>query len=149
MNIFSVAFRPRAGVFIAGMVLLLAACAGGPMMITDETTPAEIIQRAQEASDKNRYGLALNYYQALLERFPGDIELICTAEYEIAFIHYKQKKYTQARQELNALLERYDTPNELLLPRQFKRLAVIVLERITEKERTRDPISEFFLLFKT
>lgn len=118
-------------------------------MITDETTPAEIIQRAQEASDKNRYGLALNYYQALLERFPGDIELICTAEYEIAFIHYKQKKYTQARQELNALLERYDTPNELLLPRQFKRLAVIVLERITEKERTRDPISEFFLLFKT
>jgi hypothetical protein len=107
-----------------------------------------MIQRAQEASDKSRYGLALEYYQALLERHGSDLELVCTAEYEIAFIHYKQKKYTVARTELNALLERYNTPEEPLLPRRFKRLASIVLEQIDGKEQKSDPIADFLMLFK-
>ena len=133
---------------MAALALAVSACAYGPAIITDETTPAEMIQRAQEASDKNRYGLALEYYQALLSRHGGNIEMVCTAEYEIAFIHYKQKKYAQAREELNALLERYNTPDEALMPRQFKRLASIVLDRITEKEQTKDPIADFLMLFK-
>jgi tetratricopeptide (TPR) repeat protein len=134
--------------YILGAALLISACAYGPAVITDETTPAELIQRAQEASDKNHYDLALEYYQALRDRYGDDIELICTAEYEIGFIYYKQKRYDEARTELNALLDRYNTPDEMLMPRQFKRLATIVLERITEKEKTKDPIADFLMLFK-
>jgi outer membrane protein assembly factor BamD (BamD/ComL family) len=141
-------FWPRRLAFIAALALIISACAYGPAVITDETTPAEIIQRAQEASDKNRYGLALEYYEALLLRHSNDIELVCTAEYEIAFIHYKQRKYLQAREELNALLKRYNTPDEALMPSQFKRLAVIVLERIDEKEKTADPVGDFLMIFK-
>jgi hypothetical protein len=59
--------------------------------------------------------------------------MICQAEYEIAFIHYKQKKYDAARGEFEALLVRYNTPDEELLPAQFKKLATIVLARIDEK----------------
>jgi tetratricopeptide (TPR) repeat protein len=135
-------------VFPAVLALFFAACVSGTAVITDETSPAELIQRAQEASDRNRYGLALQYYQALLERNSDKPDLVCTAEYEIAFIHYKQKKYPQAREELNTLLERYNTPDEELLPPQFKVLANIVLEQITEKEKIRDPISELLMLFK-
>jgi outer membrane protein assembly factor BamD (BamD/ComL family) len=127
---------------IAALSLGIAACAGGAG-IREELSPAELIQRAQEASDRNRYKLALQYYQALLERNPSNIDLVCTAEYEIAFIHYKQKKYAEARTELNVLLERYNTPDEELLPQQFKRLAAIVLERITEKETPRFPFTLF------
>jgi tetratricopeptide (TPR) repeat protein len=139
---------PRRLAFSAALTLIISACAYGPAVITDETTPAEMIQRAQEAYDKNRYDLALEYYEALLMRHSDNIELVCTAEYEIAFIHYKQKKYPQAREELNALLERYNTPDETLMPRQFKRLAVIVLERRGEKEKTADPVGDFLMLFK-
>jgi outer membrane protein assembly factor BamD (BamD/ComL family) len=110
--------------------------------ISPDLSSAELIQRAQEASDNNRYNIALQYYEALLERNRYNIDLVITAEYEIAFIHYKQKKYQQAREELNNVLERYNTPDEELLPQQFKRLAIIVLERITEKENTQ------FSLFK-
>jgi hypothetical protein len=60
-----------------------------------------------------------------------------TAEYHIAFIHYKQGKYEQARIELNKLLGYYDTPDEELLPPHFKRLAYIVLESIEQKENKR------------
>jgi outer membrane protein assembly factor BamD (BamD/ComL family) len=128
---------------LAGAALLVSACAS-TVNIPDDLSPAELIQRAQEASDRNRYKVALQYYQALLERNSGKPDMVCTAEYEIGFIHYKQKKYAEARSELNALLERYNSPDAELLPQQFKRLATIVLDRITEKEKPRFP----FTLFK-
>jgi len=115
--------------------LCLAACATGALNIPQELTPAELIQRAQEASDRNRYNQALQYYTALLERNSTNIDLVCTAEYEIAFIYYKQKKYNQAKEGFNSLLERYEAPDGNMLPPQFKRLATIVLERIREKEK--------------
>ena len=125
--------RFTAVVFFAA--LCLAACATGNLNIPHDLTPAELIQRAQEASDRNRYNQALQYYQALLERNSTNIDLVCTAEYEIAFIHYKQKKYSQAKEGFQSLLERYDAPDGDLLPPQFRRLATIVLERISEKEK--------------
>jgi tetratricopeptide (TPR) repeat protein len=111
--------------------------------IPENLSPAEIIQRAQEASDHNRYKTALRYYQALLERNPYNMELVCTAEYEIAFIYYKQKQYPAAREKLNDLLDRYDSPDEEILPKQFKRLANIVLLQITEKETPKFPLTLF------
>ena len=115
--------------------LCFAACATGASNIPEDLTPAELIQRAQEASDRNRYNQALQYYMALLERNSTNIDLVCAAEYEIAFIYYKQKKYSQAKEGFQSLLERYDSPEGDFFPPQFKRLAAIVLERINEKEK--------------
>ena len=117
-----------------GITLFISGCAS-TLNISEDLSPAELIQRAQEASDRNRYRVALQYYQALLDRNRDKIDLVITAEYEIAFIHYKQRKYQQSRTELESLLEYYNSPDEELLPLQFKRLAQIVLERITEKEK--------------
>jgi outer membrane protein assembly factor BamD (BamD/ComL family) len=116
--------------------LCFSACATGTLNISQSLSPSELIQRAQEASDRNRYNYALQYYQALRERNSANAELVCVAEYEIAFIHYKQKKYIQARTELNALLDRYASGEENLPP-QFSLLAKKVLERIDEKEKSR------------
>jgi outer membrane protein assembly factor BamD (BamD/ComL family) len=117
--------------------MCFCACVGGPQNISEDLSPSELIQRAQEASDRNRYKIALQYYQALLERNLYNIDLVCTAEYEIAFIYYKQKKYALSKDGFNALLERYNTPDEENLPPQFKLLALKVLERIDEKEKPR------------
>jgi outer membrane protein assembly factor BamD (BamD/ComL family) len=112
----------------------LSACATGNLNIPEDLSSSELIQRAQEASDRNRYNQALQYYTALLERNRTNIDLVCTAEYEIAFIYYKQKKYSQAKEGFNSLLERYDAPGGDMLPPKFKRLATIVLDSISEKE---------------
>jgi len=116
--------------------ILLSSCAS-TIQISEDLSPAEIIQRGQEALDRNRYGTAIQYYQALYDRNQSNIDLVITAEYHIANIHYKQGKYDLARAELNTLLEYYNTPDEELLPQHFKRLALIVLERIEEKENSR------------
>jgi outer membrane protein assembly factor BamD (BamD/ComL family) len=129
----------KAGFILALITLLIplfSSCTS-TVKITDDMSPAELIQRAQEASDRNRYNIALQYYEALYDRNRSNIDLVITAEYEIAFIHYKQKKYHQSREELNAILAYYNSPDEELLPQHFKRLAQIVLKSIEEKESQR------------
>ena len=116
------------------VILLAASCASKPVVIPDDLTVMELIQRAQEASDRNKYKISLQYYDTIIQRFPYDIDSICAAEYEIAFIHYKQKKYEIAKTEFNKLLERYNTPDEELLPSQFKILSQKILARIAEIE---------------
>jgi tetratricopeptide (TPR) repeat protein len=118
-------------------VFLFFSCASSAN-ISEELSPAEIIQRAQEASDKNRYNLALQYYQALNDRNRSNIDLVITSEYEIAFIHYKQKKYQQAKTEFINVLEYYNTPDEELLPQHYKKLSTIVIERIDKKTKLRE-----------
>jgi outer membrane protein assembly factor BamD (BamD/ComL family) len=121
------------GIYLALAVLLsLAACASGPVDIPEDMPATKIIQRAQEASDSNKYNIALQYYEALRERYAASQEYLCTAEYEIAFIMYKQKRYLEARSGLESLVARYDNVDAELLPPQFKILAEKVLARITE-----------------
>jgi outer membrane protein assembly factor BamD (BamD/ComL family) len=114
-------------------------CASRQVTIPEDLTVMELIQRAQEASDRNRYKVSLQYYETIINRFPYDIDSICAAEYEIAFIHYKQKKYDIAKAEFQVLLERYDTPDQELLPPQFKILSEKILARITEIENRKKP----------
>ncbi|MDR0568870.1 MAG: hypothetical protein LBG87_06660 [Spirochaetaceae bacterium] len=115
-------------------VFALADCASS-LAIPPELTPPELIQKAQAESDKNRYSRALQYYEAILERYPSYIDEICAAEYEIAHIHYKRKKYSLAETGYTNLLDRYNTPDAELLPPQFRRLAEIGLQKIAEKQR--------------
>ena len=124
---------------IFAAVLLISACRTAPVNISQDLSPAELIQRAQEASDRNRYDVALQYYRALQERYSDSIDLAITAEYEIALINYKQKNYQIAREGFTSLLEYYDSPDEELLPQHFKLLANIVLARIDEEENQRQP----------
>jgi len=120
--------------FPLAIALLFSACAS-TVKIGEELSPAEIIQRANEAMDRNRYNVAKQYYEALRERNQSNIDFVITAEYHIAFIHYKQKRYEQARSELNAVLAYYNEPDAELYPQHFKRLSEIVINTIDEKEK--------------
>jgi outer membrane protein assembly factor BamD (BamD/ComL family) len=119
--------------FALTLTLLFSSCVS-TVTISDDLSPAELIQRANEAMDRNRYKTAIQYYQALHDRNLSNTDLIITAEYHIAFIHYKEGKYEQARSELGAVLDYYNTPDEELLPQHYKRLSQIVLKSIDEKE---------------
>ena len=119
------------------MAIILTACVTGPVVIPEDITTAELIQKAQEAADRNKYSVSLQYYETIIERFPYEVESVIAAEYEIGFIHYKQKKYDIAKIELTDLLERYNIPDEELLPPQFKILSKIVLGKIEKQDKLR------------
>ena len=120
------------------VMLFAVSCLSKPLVIPEDLSPMELIQRAQEASDRNKYNVSLQYYETILQRFPFDIDSICAAEYEIAFIHYKQKRYDLAKEGFTKLLERYNTPDEELLPPQFKILSQKILATIKEIEDRRN-----------
>jgi outer membrane protein assembly factor BamD (BamD/ComL family) len=117
------------------MSVFFTACYTGPVKLADDVTAAQLIQQGQAAYEWNRYGQAVQYYEAILERFPDNIDQVCEAQYEIARIHYKQKKFSQAREELEALRARYDTEEGEMLPTKFKILSEIVLGQIGEKQK--------------
>ena len=119
------------------VLVMAVSCATGPLTISYDLSPPELIQRGQEASHRNRFAHALQYYEALLERFPFDTDYVLAAEYEIAFIHYRQRRFDMARTGFNNILERYDHPDAELLPPQFRVLSLIVLARIDEAESSR------------
>ena len=130
------------GWFLIGAALVLfAACSSTPAEIPNDLGAPELIQRAQEASDRNRYKVSLVYYETVLERFPDDMEYVCAAEYEIAFINYKHKNYEAAREGFNSLLARYDGQDSELLPQQFRILSNMILDKIGEIENRRKPAS--------
>ncbi|AEJ19036.1 hypothetical protein [Gracilinema caldarium] len=118
-------------IIIAGSFL---SCTSTPVVIPEDLTPMELVQRAQDATDKNQYEVAIQYYQAILDRYSDNIEMICTAEYEIAFIKYKQKKYAEAKAGFSALLKRYEAVDAEFLPTQYKILSEKVLAKM-ELER--------------
>ena len=119
--------------FLAVLLLTVGSCATGPVQVPEDTSPTKIIQRAQEATDLNKYKIAVQYYEILLERY-GDInEYYCIGEYEIAFIRYKQRRYVEARSGFENLLSLYNSEGGDTLPPQFKILALKVLAKMDEK----------------
>jgi len=121
--------------------LLLSACATGRVTVAYGTSPEELIQRAHEASDRNRFGHALQFYKAMLELFGDEPALAVNAKYEIGFIHERRRDFDEARFWLNAVLDLYAEPGGELLPDKFRVLALIVLERMGDSRARRQPRS--------
>lgn len=126
--------RSRAAlVLILVVVAALTACRTAPVVIGPELTRAELFQRAQEAFDQDRYEVALQYYNAVVERFADQPGVRAEAEYEIAFIAYKQEEYEQALALFQALLERYRSEPEGSLPEWPRVLSVRLVETIEDR----------------
>jgi outer membrane protein assembly factor BamD (BamD/ComL family) len=119
--------------FLTVFILALVSCASGPLVVPEDMPPSKIIQKAQEATDINRYKLAIQYYQVLLERYGNNDEYYCIGEYEIAFIRYKQKRYAEARRGFENLLVLYGSEERKNLPPQFKVLSEKVLDTMNKK----------------
>lgn len=120
-------------VLLLGSILLVfGSCQTVPEEIPPGLSQMEMFQRAQEASDEGRYDVALQYYEEFLVRFPQEPGPIVEAEYEIAFIAYKQERYEDAIAGFEAVIGRYDEDDAAELPAWPLVLSEKLLERIDE-----------------
>jgi outer membrane protein assembly factor BamD (BamD/ComL family) len=115
---------------------LFVACSSAPKAIPEDLSARELVQRAQEATDAYHYDAAVLYYTALRERFGSDPLSKTTADYEIAYIAYKQERYAEAKEGFENLLARYAGPDGPSLPPRFAVLSKKVLEMIADKTKT-------------
>lgn len=129
-------------------IIILSACQSTPPEIEEGLNPAELFQRAQEAViNDSDYETAMAYYEAVLERFPNDIQNRVIAEYEIAFLYHKMGDDKKAKQLFSTLLEKYEGEKAQVLPQwpkvlSEKLISIIEEEGRRKKEQEAEPSSE-------
>lgn len=115
----------------AALALVLSlSCAAAPAPLAEDATAQEIVQRAQEASDRRAWKEAIAGYRMLIDRWGSDPALLCAGEYEIALILYKQGKYAESKALLEGILARYEGPGAASLPPRYAILAGKVLPEV-------------------
>ncbi len=123
--------KNRAILLLSILGVVLAACQSTPEQIASDLPPREYFQKAQEAVvERSDYDTALFYYQTFLERYPEDMQRSAEAEYEVAFIFYKQNDLVTAERLFTNLLTRYQSNGAELLPQWPRTLAEKILEKI-------------------
>lgn len=122
---------------VAGILLLVLAagsCSSTPETIPEDLEPIEYFQQAQKlAMEDNDYQNAIRYYRTFIQRHPDDIQNVVEAQYEIAFLYYKQGEYTRSKEEFNKLLSYYEGGGQNVLPEWPQILGQKILDKIEEE----------------
>lgn len=100
--------------------------------IPEDYTSTQIIQLGQEAYDKGDYSESEYYYKEVIERYGADTATYVEALYELGHIYLKTKKYENAKNCFDEILNVYDLDIQNQLPRTYKKLAQIGLSKIPE-----------------
>ena len=119
---------------LLGSSLALTGCSSGPPVIPEDLSVLQFFQRAQEETENREWENALYYYKTFIERNPDDLPNVTAARYEIAFIQYKQKDYTNAAKDFRELLDFYEkTDLPLSFPLWPKVLARKVMQTMKDR----------------
>lgn len=115
--------------------MALASCKSTPVIITDDMTAQELIQKGQDAYQKGKYKNSQKYYQAVIDRYGTDVSLYVEAQYEIGHLYMKQKKYKQAEPYFQEIKEIFANSIPGTLPAAYNKLADIEIAKIPENKK--------------
>ncbi len=120
----------------AVLLFLFSGCRGVPKSIPENLQPEEYFKNAQSAVvDWGNYKAALFYYQEFIKKYPDMKGKVIEAEYEIAFIHYKQENYSESIKRFKEILARYETEERVYYPEWPKILSEKILEKAEEANK--------------
>ena len=105
-----------------------------PKDIPSDLSAEELIQLAQSSYDDGNVKAAQAYYEAVIIRYSSDMALVVEAEYEIAHMKIKEKKWQQAIPDLQRILSYYESDYSGILPQAYKKLAQLDLDKVPEFE---------------
>ena len=115
------------------VIIFVVSCTSVPKNIPLELSAKELNQKAQECTAAENYAGAEVYYKTLIQRFGMDTSVLVPAEFELAHVYIKQKKYDKAKPILERVLTYYEVDTGSL-PREYKKLAQIDLDKIPQEE---------------
>jgi outer membrane protein assembly factor BamD (BamD/ComL family) len=110
-------------------------CKSAPVVITDNMTSQELIQKGQDAYQNNDDGNALKYYQAVIDRYGSDKAVYVEARYEIGHLYMKQQKYKEAEPIFTEIQEIFRSSLPGTLPAAYNKLAEIELAKIPSNKK--------------
>lgn len=115
-------------------IFIFSGCYSVPKDIPSDLSAEELIQLAQSSYDDGNVKAAQAYYEAVIIRYSSDMALVVEAEYEIAHMKIKEKKWQQAIPDLQRILSYYESDYSGILPQAYKKLAQLDLDKVPEFE---------------
>lgn len=121
-----------------GLLLLVIpfifSCASVPKeeKVPKDMEVIDMIQKAQESFEINNYRGAKKWYEIILYRFGDSLPVRVEAEYEIAHILAKKRKWKDAYLLLRTLIDRYEAKDGMRLPPEFYKLAKMDYEKVVK-----------------
>ena len=110
--------------------ILVISCTGIPKELPEDITVAELTREAQNKQDKGQYKAAEYYYNAAIARSINNPQELLFAEYELAHMQIKQKRYDEAKPTLERLYSYYTAGENLGYPPAYKKLIEMDLAKI-------------------
>ena len=99
--------------------------------IPEDLSAKQLIQSGQDAFENYKYKLALDYFNAVIDRYGDtDMALYVEAKYEIGHLYMKQKKQKLAKPVFEEILEIYSSVLPGTIPAAYQKLSQIELEKI-------------------
>jgi outer membrane protein assembly factor BamD (BamD/ComL family) len=98
---------------------------------------AELTQLAQTDYDDGKTSLSEMYYRIIQKRYYDDLPSRLAAEFELAHIKVKQKKWHDALSLLQTVLSYYEGIQAYALPQAYFKLATTDLAKIPENIRNK------------
>lgn len=115
---------------ILALTTVLSGCKSTSPEIPMDITEAELLQMAQSSIDKGNKKTARYYYNAVIAIFGSSMASVVIAEFELAHMDIKEKKFTEAKPALERIISYYDDPQfASSLPPEYKTLAEIDLAK--------------------
>lgn len=118
-------------------VSTITSCKSSEVVIEDNMTAAQLIQRGQDAFQNGDDELALKYYQAVIDREEVTPANYVEARYEIGHLYLKRNNFKAAQPIFEEILELYRNTMPGVLPGAYKVLAEKGMEKIPETEQAK------------
>lgn len=109
--------------------------------VPDDWTEKQMQQRAQKALDAGNYKTAQLIYETQILRFGVNMSSKISAEFELAHIDVKKRRWRDAEAKLQKIISYYDA-GAAGLPNEYLKLAQNDMEKVRQKLNRKDEKNE-------
>ncbi|MGP1587883.1 MAG: tetratricopeptide repeat protein [Treponemataceae bacterium] len=114
---------------VTAPVFFTICCTSIPKEIPADMSLEGLKKSAYDCEAVQNFKGAEKYYNAIIERYGTNIEVLIGAEFEIGHIYIKQKNYKEAKPYLDRVVSYYSYGDNSL-PAQYLKLANLDLDKI-------------------
>ncbi len=121
----------KTAIAISFFTIIAAGCATNAP-IPEDLTDKQLIQNGQDNFENGKYKMSLRYYNAVLERYPDNIDSCIEAKYEIGHLFMKQGKHKKAKPIFQEIIDLYARSAPGTYPASYEKLSKIEMEKIKD-----------------
>lgn len=116
------------------IVLSVLSCASVSKTLPEDASAADLLAKALDLYDSGKYKSAEYYCEAAIARSTDDVQQLIPAEYELAHMYNKRKKWAESKPIFERIISYYQSPESYAYPQEYKKLSELELAKIPPEQ---------------